>query len=36
MVVLMLVEVGAEFKTMRQYLAKRKLGSVQNLEFWEI
>ena len=28
MVVLMLVEVVAEFKTMRQYLAMRKLGSV--------
>ncbi len=30
MVVLMLVEVVAEFKTMRQYLAMRKLGSVPN------
>jgi hypothetical protein len=28
MVVLMLVEVVAEFKTMRQYLAMRKLGRV--------
>lgn len=27
MVVLMLVDVAAEFKTMRQYLAMRKLGS---------
>jgi hypothetical protein len=26
----MLVEVVAEFKTMRQYLAMRKLGSVPN------